>query len=206
MANNNGGLYAALAGEYGDSKDVSATSLTALSDGPFFTLLAFGATGLAQVPFTAIVAALIPIVIGFILGNLDEDIREFLAPGTSLLIPFFAFPLGAALNFGQLITAGISGIILGVAVTLITGLAGYLVYKMLKFENPAIGAAIGSTAGNAVGTPAAVAGVDSKFAVVAAEATAQVAAAIIITALLCPLLVSLLDKYEKKKNLGKEAS
>lgn len=199
MTNKNGGLYAALAGEYGDSTDVGATSIIALSDGPFFTLLAFGATGLAEVPFSALIAALIPILLGFILGNLDEDIRDFLAPGTTLLIPFFAFPLGAALNFSQLITAGASGIILGIACTLITGFAGYFVYKLLKFEHPVVGAAIGSTAGNAVGTPAIIATIDGGFSAISAEATAQVAAAIIVTAILCPILVSLLNKYEKKK-------
>ncbi|MFK5280225.1 2-keto-3-deoxygluconate permease, partial [Lacticaseibacillus paracasei] len=40
--------------------------------------------------------------------------------------------------------------------------------------------------------------IDPAFRQVAAQATAQVAAAIIVTARLCPLLVSLLDRHEKK--------
>lgn len=199
MTNKNGGLYAALAGEYGDSTDVGATSIIAISDGPFFTLLAFGATGLAHIPITELLAALIPILLGFILGNLDKDIQDFLKPGTTLLIPFFAFPLGAALNFKQLISAGFSGILLGVAGVVITGLAGYFIFKILKFKYPQVGGAVGATAGNAVGTPAIIAEIDPTFSVVAAEATAQIAAAIIVTALLCPLLVSLLNKFENRK-------
>ena len=199
LTNKNGGLYAALAGEYGDSTDVGATSIIAISDGPFFTMIAFGATGLAQIPISALLAAIMPILIGFILGNLDQDIREFLAPGTAILIPFFAFPLGAGLNFGQLISAGASGILLGVICTLLTGAAGYFVYKVLKFKFPAVGAAVGATAGNAIGTPAAVALIDPTFAKVASQATAQVAAAIIVTAILCPILVSFLDRIEKSK-------
>ena len=198
MTNKNGGLYAALAGEYGDATDVGATSIIALSDGPFFTMIAFGATGLAKIPITALIAAIMPILIGFILGNADSEIRKFLAPGTTLLIPFFAFPLGAALNLSQLVDAGISGIILGIFCTVVTGLAGYYVYKLLKMKFPQVGAAVGATAGNAIGTPAAVAAIDPAFRQVAAQATAQVAAAIIVTALLCPLLVSLLDRHEKK--------
>src|SRR5699024_9354041 len=144
VTNSNGGLYAALAGEYGDSTDVGAISILSINDGPFFTMLAFGATGIAEIPIIALIATLIPILIGFILGNLDENIREFLAPGTSLMIPFFAFPLGSALNFGQILEAGIPGILLGLASTLLTGLGGYFVMKyLLKSRHPQVGAAIG---------------------------------------------------------------
>lgn len=206
LTNHNGGLYAALAGEYGDASDVGVTSIIALSDGPFFTMLAFGATGLAKIPLSSLVAALMPILIGFILGNLDADIQKFLAPGTTLLIPFFAFPLGAALNFGQLIDAGASGILLGILSTIITGLAGWGVFHLFRFKHPQVGVALAATAGNAIGTPAAVAAVDSSFKTIAAQATAQVAAAIIVSAILCPILVSLVDRYEKKHNPRQQAT
>lgn len=206
LTNKNGGLYAALAGEYGDSTDVAATSIIALSDGPLFTMIVFGATGLASIPFESLVAAAVPIVIGFVLGNLDKEIQDFLKPGTGMLIPFFAFPLGAALNLSQLAVAGAPGILLGIFCTLITGLAGYGVYRVLHFEHPQVGAAVGATAGNAIGTPAAVAAVDTSLKAVAATATAQVAAAIIVTAILCPILVSFLDKVEKKRRGNAKAA
>ena len=196
VTNSNGGLYAALASEYGDSTDVGAISILSLNDGPFFTMLALGVTGIADVPFIALVATIVPILIGFILGNLDENIREFLEPGATLLIPFFAFPLGAALNFGQILEAGVPGIILGVLCTLLTGFGGYWTMKLLKAENPQVGAAVGTTAGNAVATPAALAAVDKSLVPVEAAATVQVAAAIIVTAILCPILVSYLNKRE----------
>ena len=101
--------------------------------------------------------------------------------------------------------AGLPGIILGVAVTLITGLGGYLVLKLMKTKHPAVGAAVGTTAGNAVGTPAALAEVDPTLSAVAALSTVQVAAAIIVTAIWCPLLVNFLDKREKAKAAAVEA-
>lgn len=206
VTNSNGGLYAALAGEYGDSTDVGAISILSLNDGPFFTMLAFGVTGLAEVPIMSLVATIVPIVIGCILGNLDEDIREFLKPGAVILIPFFAFPLGAALNFGQIIQAGLPGIILGVACTALTGFVGYFIMKLLKAEHPEVGAAVGTTAGNAVATPAALAAVDPTLEAVAATATVQIAAAIIVTAILCPILVNYLHKKEEAKRNGKGAA
>jgi 2-keto-3-deoxygluconate permease. len=199
ITNSNGGLYAALAGEFGDSTDVGAVSILSLNDGPFFTMVALGMSGIASIPVMMLVGAVLPIIAGCILGNLDEELRVWLAPGAVILIPFFAFPLGAALSLGQLLEAGFSGIILGVTCTLLTGLAGYAVMKLLRTKSPEIGAAIGTTAGNAVGTPAAIAAADATFRGVEAAATAQIAAAIIVTAILCPLLVSFLAKSENKK-------
>lgn len=199
ITNSNGGLYAALASEYGDASDVGAVSVISLNDGPFLTMMVLGATGLAAIPFTALIATIIPIFIGFLLGNLDEDIAKFLAPGTELIIPFFAFPLGAGLSFGQLFEAGIPGIILGVSSVVFSGIAGYYTFKLIRAENPQVGAAIGTTAGNAVGTPAALAAVDSSLVGIAGIATAQIAAAIIVTAILCPVLVNFVNNREKKK-------
>ena len=191
MANSNGGLYAALAGEFGDATDVGAVSILSIND---------GASGIASIPFMTLVGCVMPIVVGCVLGNMDEELRNFVAPGATMLIPFFAFPLGAGLNFKQLITAGLPGILLGVAVTVITGFGGYFSMKLMRSKHPQVGGAIGTTAGNAVGTPAAVAAADPSMLPISEIATAQVAAAVIVTAILCPVLVNFLNKFEKKAN------
>ena len=178
LANSNGGLYAALAGEYGDATDVGAVSILSINDGPFFTMVALGAAGVAKIPMSILIGCIVPVIVGCILGNLDEDIRKFCEPGATMLIPFFAFPLGAGLNIMNLLKAGGPGILLGVACTLITGLAGYLVYKLLRMDHP---------------------DVDATLLAVAEAATAQITAAIIVTAILCPVLVSYLHKIEVRK-------
>ena len=198
LVNSNGGLYAALASEYGDATDVGAVSILSINDGPFFTMLALGAAGAANIPFSVLLGCIIPVIVGCILGNLDEDIRRFCAPGATLLIPFFAFPLGAGLNILNLVKAGASGILLGLGCLVITGLGGFIVYRILRIRNPEVGAAIGTTAGNAAATPLAVAAVDSSLLAVAETATAQITAAIIVTAIGCPLLVSLLHRIQRR--------
>lgn len=199
VTNSNGGLYAALAGEFGDSTDVGAVSILSVNDGPFFTMVAFGMTGLAEIPFMLLVGAVLPIVVGCILGNLDETLREWLAPAATITIPFFAFPLGSALHLNQLVSAGLPGILLGVICTVVTGFGGYFALKLIRARHPQVGAAIGTTAGNAVATPAVLAAADPRLLEVAQVATVQIAAAIIVTAILCPALVSWLDKIERGK-------
>ena len=211
IANSNGGLYASLAGEYGDNTDVGAVSILSINDGPFFTMVALGASGIANIPINTLIGCVIPIVIGCILGNLDEDIRKFCEPGATMMIPFFAFPLGAGLNLGALITGGAAGIVLGVLCTAITGFAGYYIYKALSpakalgIERPEVGAAIGTTAGNAAATPNAVAQADASMAAIAGAATAQVTCAVIVTAILCPILVTFLHNREEKIRAQKQA-
>ena len=195
LANSNGGLYAALAAEYGDSTDVGAVSILSINDGPFFTMLALGAAGAANIPVSVLLGCIIPVVVGCVLGNLDDDIRKFCEPGATLLIPFFAFPLGAGLNVLNLLNAGLSGVLLGLGCLFVTGLGGFAAYKLLRIRHPEVGAAIGATAGNAAATPLAVAAVDSSLLAVAETATAQITAAIIVTAIGCPILVSFLHRY-----------
>ena len=71
--------------------------------------------------------------------------------------------------------------------------------RQLRMEHPEVGGAIGTTAGNAAATPASVAAVDATLLAVAEAATAQITAAIIVTAILCPIFVSYLHKVEVRK-------
>ncbi len=206
MTNSNGGLYVAMVGQYGDKTDRAAYSLLALNDGPFFTMVAlaiFGTMGFVDGMFSVVsfVSVLLPIVVGMVLGNLDGDMREFLNKGSSMLIPFFAFALGMGIDFASIIEGGLGGIVLGLLTVFVTGTAGYFVFKMMKW-NPIAGAAEGSTAGNAVATPAAIAAASSAFAANVELATVQVAASTVTTAILLPIYVAFLVKRLEKKGVN----
>jgi 2-keto-3-deoxygluconate permease len=203
MTNSNGGLYVALTGEYGDETDVGAISVLSLNDGPFLTMLALGISGQASIPVLAFIAVIVPISLGMILGNLDPKMKIFLSGGEKLLIPFFAFPLGAAMNLSEVFDAGLSGILLGVMTAFLTGFGGYFALKAFGEKRAIAGFAEGSTAGNAIGTPAALAAADISYLPIAAAATAQVAASCIVTAFLCPAIVVFMNNYLKKKEAAR---
>jgi 2-keto-3-deoxygluconate permease len=189
MNDTNGGLYMALMGQYGQPRDVGAYTVMSLESGPFLTMVTLGVAGLAAFPWPTLVGGVLPLVIGMLLGNLDRDMREFLSRAIPVLIPFFAFALGANLDLGRVWQAGLLGLGLGLAVVVVTGIPLYCADRVTGGTGVA-GVAAASTAGNAVAVPAIVASANSAYADAAAQATILVAACVVVTALVVPLVTA----------------
>ncbi|MFP7761368.1 2-keto-3-deoxygluconate permease [Marisediminicola sp. LYQ85] len=192
MDNSNGGLWLAFTGRYGRERDRGAYIASAVNDGPFFSLLFLGVAGLADIPITLLIAAVIPLIAGIIVGNLDARWTEVMRPVPNIVIPFFAFALGTGINLGNVVTGGLSGILVGIVATLFTGTIAYFGYRWLlrRGKESGIGIASATTAGNAIATPAIVGAADPTFAPFVEVATAQVAAAVLVSAVLAPLLAA----------------
>ncbi len=190
VTNSNGSVYLTLMGNYGDKADAGCFPLLALNDGPFFTLVALGASGLANIPIMSLVAAIIPVALGMIIGNLDHGMRNIFAPMGTAIIPLIGFALGTGINLMNIVKGGVSGILLG----LITVFAGgaFIVFcdRFITRRPGYAGWAVATTAGNAVAVPAAVALVDPALETVAATATVQVAASVVISCILVPVITN----------------
>ncbi|MDH2999539.1 2-keto-3-deoxygluconate permease [Chelonobacter oris] len=192
VANSNGGIWLAFTGKYGDYRDRGAYIASAVNDGPFFVLLFLGVSGLADIPFSLMLAAVIPLLVGMIIGNLDPKWTNIMKPTGAIVIPFFAFALGTGINLHAIVTGGATGIILGIAASLLTGAFVFFGYKTIlrRGNQSGIGFAAGTTAGNAIITPEIVAQADPNMAQYVQTATAQIAAAVLVSAILAPLIAA----------------
>ena len=185
ITNSNSSLYISLSSQFGNATDTGAVSILALNDGPFFTLIALGATGLANIPINSLIAV-----------NACKAAQP-------IVTFFMTISIGAKTDVKTILKAGASGIVLGL-ISAATAVLFFFIINLLlpKKERNAMGAAIGTTALNSAMTPAAVAEADPTLANSVSMATAQCATASIITLFLCPFITAAFDKYMQKRQKG----
>jgi 2-keto-3-deoxygluconate permease len=185
----NGGLYMALMGQYGKPGDVGAYSVMSLESGPFLTMLTLGVAGLSAFPWPTLVGAILPLAIGMVLGNLDRDLREFFGRAVPVMIPFFAFALGAGIDLKNVWQSGLLGLALGLVVVAISGVI-LVVVDRWSGGNGVAGLSAATTAGNAAAVPALVAAANPAYADAAKHATVLVSASVVVTAIIVPFMVA----------------
>lgn len=197
----NGGLYLALMTSLNRKEDAAGFPFISIESGPFMTMVALGVAGIASFPWPTLVSTLIPFILGITLGTLDKEFRKMFSPLVSGLIPFFALTLGFNLNFGMIIQSGLMGIIMGVAVVLISGGVLAIVDRFVTGSDGVAGWAASSTAGAAVAVPFAIAQSNPQFEPVANSATAIVATCVLVTSILTPFVTMYFEKRARAKGL-----
>jgi len=196
MSGANNAMYAGIVHDFGDEIDEAAVGITILSVGPYVTMIALASSGLASFSIVTLVATILPLLVGMLLANLFPAVKKILNDGMNASIVVVGFALGCTMNFQQIFVSGMSGILLGVIVTLVGGAITIWTDKLTGGSGIA-GAAISSCEGSNMATPAALAAVDSSYKAVAATATAQITAAVVVTANLTPMLTAWVAKRNK---------
>ncbi|MBC8749443.1 MULTISPECIES: 2-keto-3-deoxygluconate permease [Paraburkholderia] len=161
----NGGLYAAVMQQYGTKEEAGAFVLMSVESGPLISMIILGATGVAFFEPRLFAGAVLPFLIGFALGN--------------------------GIDLNVIVTSGLPGIALGLGVIVVTGVPLILADRWIAGGNGAAGLAASSTAGAAVANPAIIADMIPSFKPLVPAATAMVATACLVTAILVPMLTAL---------------
>ena len=193
----NNALYSGIVAQYDDDAVKGAVAITSLSVGPTVTMIALSSAGLASISVWSIVGSILPLIIGIALGNLSAWFKKTLSAGVTPSIIVVGFALGCGMSIQQLFQGGLSGILLGLVTVFVVGGITVLADKLTGGSGIA-GAAISSTAASGVSNPGALAAVDPAYAAVAPIATAQVAASVLITSFLTPMLTSFVAKQKDR--------
>jgi 2-keto-3-deoxygluconate permease len=195
----NGGLYASIMQQYGSKEEAGAFVLMSIESGPLVTMLIMGTSGLATFEPRLFVGAVLPFLIGFALGNLDSELREYFGKASNVMIPFFAFALGNTIDLNVITKTGMLGVLLGITVIIITGIPLMLTDKYIGGGNGTAGLAASSTAGAAVTNPLIIGEMLPEFKPAAQAATTLVATSVIVTSILVPMLTAWWSNYMKSK-------
>ncbi len=204
-SNSNGALFGALTKTYGSEADQGAVAIISLNDGPFLTMVAMGTAGLASIPYMMLVASVVPLLVGIILGNLDPNMRKCLSARRR------GDDHGAGLRSGRQHepSAGSAG----GSVRCGAGpdhrdhrrCVQHLLFDKLTGGSGIAGAAsISSVGGNAVATPMPRwrPWISPLAATLRRLHTPQVAAAVVVTAILCPLHDQLDQQAQRQQEKG----
>ncbi len=198
----NGGLYASLMQQYGTKEEAGAFVLMSLESGPLMTMVILGTAGIASFEPHVFVGAVLPFLVGFALGNLDPELREFFGKAVQTLIPFFAFALGNTIDLSVIAQTGLLGIMLGIAVIVVTGIPLIIADRLIGGGDGTAGVAASSSAGAAVATPVLIAEMVPQFKPVAPAATALVATSVIVTSILVPIITAVYSKRVKSHRVA----
>ena len=194
----NGGLYASIMQQYGTKEEAGAFVLMSLESGPLMTMIILALPGLPRLNRMFSSAQyyrswwLCP-------GDLDPELREFFSKAVQTLIPFFAFALGNTIDLTVIAQTGLLGILLGVAVIIVTGIPLIIADKLIGGGDGTAGIAASSSAGAAVATPVLIAEMVPAFKPMAPAATSLVATAVIVTSILVPILTSIWSRKVKAR-------
>jgi 2-keto-3-deoxygluconate permease len=186
----NGGLYAAVMQQYGSKEEAGAFVLMSVESGPLVSMLVLGATGVAVFEPRLFLGAVLPFLIGFALGNLDVELRDFFGRCVHPLIPFFGFALGSGIDLHVIAASGLAGLLLGLGVIVVTGIPLILADIFIGGGRGTAGLAASSTAGAAIANPTIIGEMIPAFKPVVPAATALVATACLVTAILVPILTA----------------
>ena len=190
----NNAMYAGIVHDFGDNIDEAAVGITILAVGPYITMIALASSGLSSFSLITLVATILPLLVGIVLANLFPAIKKILNDGMNASIVVVGFALGCTMNFQQIFTGGLSGILLG----FIGSICAILADKLTGGSGVA-GAAISSCAGANMATPAALAAVDASYKSVVGTATAQITTAVVVTAILTTILTAWIYRHNKQK-------
>ena len=181
-------LFLSLMSDYGDERDRNSFGLLGLTAVPTVPLLIINSSQGIGADWLPMISILFPLLLGIILGNLDDNFTKFFNPGTAIMTPFFGIALGANINLIKAAQSGLQGIVITVLFYLLTWLPLLFVERKLLHFNGLAATAMSSLAGLSISVPIFVVQAHPELLPLQAAAIAQIALGVILTSTITSLL------------------
>lgn len=196
----NPSMYLALVSEYGSEEDKGAFGLTGLLCVPAFPIFVYSITQGGSIDWMPIIATLLPIILGLVIGNLDKDLAKLFGGILGPVTPFMGWSFGSGINLLSAVKAGPQGVIITIIYYLLMIPVILLVETKVLKENGISTLGMSSIAGLSVSIPSIMAFANPDLTPYVSTATAQIAFGVVITSVLTPIITQL---YAKKQGLLK---
>lgn len=199
VCSTNPSLFLALESDLGTPTDLLAFGLVGLFCVPAYPMLVYGIAQAAPIDWTPIISTLIPILFGMVLGNLDEEMAKFLAPGVLVLTPLMGWSFGSGINIINALKAGPQGLAMTVVFYLVCLPAMLFVERKFLKADGVSSVALTSIAGMSVSVPMIMATSNPAMQAFAESAAAQISFGVVLSSLITPLLAKGIAKRQALK-------
>ena len=200
----NAALYMGIIQPFGDKSDKASFGVMLICSMPLLPLLFlgfFGTSGFGMAQVLQIVSLLIPFILGMVLGNMDQDIRQVFAGGNAIILPFLGFEFGSTINLFDAFKMLPQGVALSIVYFIIVIGPSYIFERMVLHRPGYASFASASLAGVALSIPAMAAAGNAGFEAYVESSVATLAFVLAVTNILCPFMV----RWILKKHPADEA-
>ncbi len=197
----NPSIYLAMVSEYGVEQDKGAFGLAGLLCVPAFPIFVFSIIRGGSLDWMPILAVLIPILLGLLIGNLDKDLAKMFGGMVGSLTPFMGWSFGASINLIDAVKqGGLGGVVISAIYYLLMIPVILLVETKVLKESGISTLGMSSIAGLSISIPSIIAFATPDQVPYASTATAQIAFGVVLTSIITPIIT---QRYAKKKGLVK---
>lgn len=192
-------IYIGLMDSYGDDIDRASYGLLNLISIPAVPICILSFQNSGGLNYMALLASLLPFLLGMLLGNLDPQIRKLFAPAGTICLPLLGFGLGTSINLLSCVYAFGEGLALTALYLLINNLPLLFVEKKILHERGHASSAFCGIAAMSIAIPAMLAELDPSYLPFVPSATAQIASAVVFSNILTPVVTKLVVNLHEKR-------
>ena len=187
----NGALYMALVSPFARRVDLAMFGILCLTSMPVLPMVLLSGSAGGGVNWLSVVSMLVPLVLGIVLGCLDEKFRSMFRGGTACVIPFLGFQFGSLIDLRAAAPQVPAGLLLSLIFYVLSVVPLYVFERKVLHGEGYVSVASCSVAGVALSIPSMAVAAVSAYAPYLDAAMSQLAMVMFVTTFATPALTQL---------------